>query len=163
MTGRFVQIDANVWPYVVDSGLNASVVYLVLACGAGRDNRTTTWSVNAVDKYTGIGRSMAKRAIDVLVELGAISRRDGTRPTYRIELLSAVNQAPFGIEIKDPKPAWIWLPNTLVTGVSGEFAPVECVRRLQNAKTLALLIALEAAFAHQVGEQAQAPGQGLSE
>lgn len=142
MTGGFFQIDANAWSRVVHAGLNASVVYLVLACGTGRDNRTTNWSVNAVEKYTGIGRTMAKRAIDALLELGVISRREGTRPAYRIEPLAPVNRAQCGIETEGREPDWIWLPNALVTGAADEVPPVERVRRLQNVKVLELLIAL---------------------
>jgi hypothetical protein len=48
-------------------GLNPAVAYLVLARGSGADNRTTAWSVNAIEGYTGIGRPRAKKAIDALM------------------------------------------------------------------------------------------------
>src|SRR4051812_32088426 len=67
--------------------MNAQIAYLVLARGTGGDNRTTKWSVNAVEKYTGISRSRAAAAITQLEGAKAIvrdpaSKRD--RPKYRI-------------------------------------------------------------------------------
>jgi hypothetical protein len=65
-SGDFFAIDRRVWAHVCNSGLNPAVAYLVMARGSGRDNRTTAWSVNAIEKYTGIGRPRAKIAIKTL-------------------------------------------------------------------------------------------------
>lgn len=133
MTGCFFQIDAHSWDRVVPCGLNASVAYLVLNCGTGRDNQTTAWSVNAIEKYTGIGRDMAKRAIDALVQIGAVSRIEGPKPRYRIEHC---------VDAGEAERRWIWLPNALVMGARGEPSPVERVRRLQDVRVLDHLISL---------------------
>ncbi|MFM2273727.1 MAG: hypothetical protein RL702_2792 [Pseudomonadota bacterium] len=136
MTGCFFQIDQQSWQRVVACGLNASIAYLVLACGTGRDNRTTAWSVNSIEKYTGIGRTMAKQAIDALEKIGAVTRVEGAKPLYRIEPPS--NEVTG--EVLEPR--WIWLPNTLVTGAMGEPSPIERVRRLQDVMVLEHLISL---------------------
>ncbi len=53
-TGRFFAIYKDQWPKVCALGLNPAVAYLVMACGTGRDNRRTVWSVNAIEKYSGV-------------------------------------------------------------------------------------------------------------
>jgi hypothetical protein len=45
------------------------------------------------------------------------------------------------------KPDWIWQPNTIIDGASGETAPVELVRQTQSAATLRLFIELYHAHA----------------
>ena len=81
----FFAIDRRSWAKVCDLGMPAAVVYVVLATGTGPDNATTSWSTHAVEKYTGVGRKRAKRAIDTLVEAGLVRRvRMGTRPAYRL-------------------------------------------------------------------------------
>jgi hypothetical protein len=82
--GEFFAIDRRVWTHVCNLGLNPAVAYLVMARGSGRDNRTTAWSVNAIEKYTGIGRPRAKMAIKILEEKGIVrgDHTDQTKPRY---------------------------------------------------------------------------------
>jgi hypothetical protein len=47
--GGFFAVDKRIWAEVCSLGLNEAVVYLVLANGTGRDNQTSTWSVQAVE------------------------------------------------------------------------------------------------------------------
>src|SRR4051812_29531103 len=47
--GIFFAIDNRLWERVCALGLNEAVAYLVQARGTGRDNRTTTWSVEAIE------------------------------------------------------------------------------------------------------------------
>ena len=83
--GDFFAIDRRAWAVVCEAGLNASVAYLVLACGTGPDNRTTAWSTNAIETYTSISRRRAKEAIQLLEEVGVLERlRDGTKPKYEL-------------------------------------------------------------------------------
>ena len=142
MPGRFFQIDALAWERVIECGLNASVAYLVLACGTGRDNRTTVWSVNAIEKYTGIGRHRAKLAIQKLIDAGLVSRLQGTRQVYYIAPGTDGQSIELEVPTANPEPRWIWLPNSLVTGVSGEPSPIERVRGLQKVRVLQHLVAL---------------------
>ncbi len=68
MGGHLFQIDRDVWRKFVMLGLNLAVVYLVLASGTGRDNRTS------------LGRKLARRALDMLVKHGfVIVAQTGTR------------------------------------------------------------------------------------
>ena len=55
MNGKgFFRVDRRAWAKVCELGMNPAVAYLVLACGTGKDHRGTSWSVQAVQKYTGI-------------------------------------------------------------------------------------------------------------
>lgn len=146
MAGRFFQIDRDAWLGVGDLGLNAAIAYLVLACGTGRDNRTTAWSVNAIEKYTGIGRSSAKRAVAALIINGFLSQTlSGGKPRYRFSvssMLATGDSATEDTEGTKTDTNWIWLPNSLVTGVAGEAPPIERVRALHEPRTLSQLIDL---------------------
>lgn len=143
--GSFFQIDGRSWSQVLQLGMNAAVAYLVLACGTGRDNQRTRWSVNAIERYTGISRGRAYKAIQTLAEhcLLSIDKNDRTKqspPTYRLRHAADIdNLAAVG------EPQWIWLPNELITGAAGETPPVERVRQTQNYLALELLIRLYAA------------------
>jgi hypothetical protein len=43
--------------------MNELVAYLVQARGTARDNRTSTWSVEAIERHTGISRHKAAAAV----------------------------------------------------------------------------------------------------
>lgn len=45
----FSHIDRRTWAAVCGLGMNPAVAYL--ACGTGRDNRTTAWCAQAVAQY----------------------------------------------------------------------------------------------------------------
>jgi len=85
MSGRFFAVDRRVWARCCELGLNPAVAYLVLACGTGRDNRTTAWSVNAIENYTSIGRKRAGEAIQQLIKSGVVTKEEtNSRPRYVI-------------------------------------------------------------------------------
>lgn len=127
--GGFFAVDRRIWPRVVSLGLNPSVAYLVLARGSGGDNRTTSWSTNAIENYTGIGRVRALEAIGALIKAELVTRlRGGSRPQYYIKADDS------------PDPGWIWLPNALIDGAAGERPPVERIRQSHNLGALRLLI-----------------------
>jgi hypothetical protein len=150
--GHFFAIDRRCWAHACKTDINAMVAYLVLARGTGHDQESTSWSVHAVEGYTGISRPRAQSAIGVLVAAGLLQViKGGTRPRYRIvrayqvpgcegfphpRLRAKASDAPTA------KPGWIWLPNALIDGVAGEVAPVEMVRQTQSLPTLQLLVSL---------------------
>src|SRR5690349_14602391 len=81
----FFAVDRRTWARVCSLGMNPAVAYLVLARGTGRDNRTSTWSVHAIEAYTGISRGRAQAAVSSLEKSGLINvLREGTRPQYYI-------------------------------------------------------------------------------
>jgi hypothetical protein len=83
MTGDFFAVEAQAWVRVCTLGLNAAVAYLVLAQGSQHDNRSTNWSVHAVESYTGISRPKAKKALELLEDHGLIEMtRPKPRPWY---------------------------------------------------------------------------------
>ena len=61
--GDFFAVDRRTWARACSLGMNAAVAYLVLGRGTARDNRTTAWSVQAVEKYTSISRGRAQQAL----------------------------------------------------------------------------------------------------
>jgi len=130
--GDFFAVDRLAWTKACDVGFLAAISYLVLARGAGGDNRTTSWSANAVEQYTMISRSQAKAAIATLEEAALIRRdRGGKSPRYYI--------LPIGEKLE---PDWIWLPNALVDGSKDETPPIELLLEACNPVALRLFIEL---------------------
>jgi hypothetical protein len=85
--GDFFAVDRRAWAHVCRLGMNAGVAYLIIARGTGRDNRTSKWSVHAIERRTGISRSRGAAAITALEQAGHLvrdptSRHD--RPKFRI-------------------------------------------------------------------------------
>jgi hypothetical protein len=77
----FFVIDRGAFRCAAAGGLNSAIAYLVMARGTGPDNRTTQWSVNAIEKYTGISRPNAKKAVQDLLDRGIWKKaRDGNHP-----------------------------------------------------------------------------------
>jgi len=90
--GDFFAVDRRAWARACGLGLNPAVAYLVLARGTGADNRATTWSVQAVERYTSVSCGRASGALKVLQENGLVQvLRGGTRPKYR---LAAAHEVP---------------------------------------------------------------------
>jgi hypothetical protein len=83
--GDFFAVDRRAWARACGLGLNAAVAYLVLARGTGADNRATTWSVQAIEKYTSVSRGRAHEALKALQRADLMQvLREGTRPKYRL-------------------------------------------------------------------------------
>ncbi len=130
--GNFFAVDGAAWAKVCALGINASVAYLVIARGSQADNRTSAWSVNAVEQRTGISRPRAVKAVEALIAAKLLQRTGSTTaPVYSLQT---------GADMADD--AWIWLPNELVDGAVGEVPPVELVRQSQNALAMRLLVDL---------------------
>jgi len=138
--GSFFAIDRRIWSKLCDRGMNAAATYLVLACGTGRDNRTTTWSAQALHRYSGITWERGKAAIDGLIHDGFVRyAADHSTAKPRYELLS------YGPpdEGSDDCDSIIWLPNSIVTGTGkGETPPVHRLRSAGNILALRLFVEL---------------------
>lgn len=93
LQGHFFQVDQRIWHLVCDLGMIAAIAYLVLARFSGRDNATTSASVNAIEKYTGISRGRSRKAINILIRAGFV-RQDagGARPKYYLRPANEVLQ-----------------------------------------------------------------------
>jgi biotin operon repressor len=98
--GNFFAVDARAWAKVCESGaMNELVAYLVQARGTARDNRTSTWSVEAIERYTGISRHKAAASVKNLRAKGFEQLlRSGTKPKYDLIPFSELPGA-------DPRPA----------------------------------------------------------
>lgn len=119
--GAFFAVDRRAWGRVCDLGsLNAAVAYLVLASGTQADHRTTSWSVHAVEDYTGIPRHLAKTAIEKLIGAGMMAKtQGGTKPRYLLaryaeipssevdRLTNAEAQVLAMVECQEGKPVWV--------------------------------------------------------
>lgn len=112
-TGHFFAVDRRAWLRACELGLNAAVSYLVLAAGTGQDQRTTFWSVNAVEKYTAIARGRADASVKLLIERGLIRLGDGTRKHPRYWIVPA-HEIP-GCEGYPPSPITDYLEKAVYT------------------------------------------------
>ena len=75
--GLFFSVDLGAFRCAAAGGLNPAIAHLIMARGSGRDNRTTQWSVHAIEKYTGISRPNAAKAIQDLLHRG-VWKKPGT-------------------------------------------------------------------------------------
>ena len=128
-SGGFFAINRELLERVYELGMNPACALLVLASGSGRDNKRTSWSCNAVRKYTSIGRQRAKNAVNQLVEEGVLEKesgRDIRNPRYTIKL--------------DSEDEMIWLPVTFVTGAGLETPPLERLRQTGDVQIIRLLL-----------------------
>jgi hypothetical protein len=98
MTGEgFFHIDRRIWKLLCDrQSMNMAVAYLCIATGTGGGNRTSFWSAQAVEKYTGLHNTRATAAIGELiaadfVRRGEESRR--TRPLYELQTYPTIVEA----------------------------------------------------------------------
>lgn len=84
--GDFFGVDVDGVRKACELGMNPTVAYMVLACFSDGTNRYTPASVQAIEKYTGISRKHATKAINALVDAKLIGLvpRDSTRPYYEI-------------------------------------------------------------------------------
>lgn len=125
-SGSYFVIDRRIWSKLCEKGMNAAAAYLVMACGTGRDNRTTSWSAEAMHKYCGITWERAKAAIDDLIHDGFVRRAAGhssSKPRYELLPLSTSDEA------NNDSATIIWLPNSIVMGTGkGETPPVHRLR-----------------------------------
>ena len=89
----FFAIDARIVPPLCELGMNPATAYVVLASGTGRtphswnaaDSYKTFWSVHSIEKYTGISRQRARRAIDTLIAKGFVTTiAVNERQAYRL-------------------------------------------------------------------------------
>jgi hypothetical protein len=96
----FFSIDRGAFRCAAIGGLNSAIAYLVMARGTGPDNRTTQWSVNAIEKYTGISRLNAKKAVADLLDRGIWKKtREGNHPIYEAVPGNEIPDGPFtGVE-----------------------------------------------------------------
>ena len=134
----FFAIDRRVWAKVQDLGMNPMVAYLVLACGTGGDNKSTSWSTQAVAKYAGIGIERAKSAIAQLISAKFIAHASGStrvKPRYELILPNEVNG-----DLEER----IWLPNTIVVGTPAgtDQPPVHRIRSAGDVWALRLFVDL---------------------
>lgn len=127
--GEFFTVDRRSFAAACTLGLNPAVAYLVLARGAG-SRKTSLWSVNAVERYTGISRSKAKVAIETLRDNHIITfKKGGTSPTY-------------GIVPAHGEPQRVFLPNAIIEGAADEAPPLALLRQMQDVRRLQLFVTL---------------------
>src|ERR1700722_9995582 len=82
--GEFFVVDRRSFAAACGLGLNPAVAYLTIARGAG-SRPQSLWSVDAIERYTGISRPKAKLAVETVIEKGLLTRdRGGTKPLYGI-------------------------------------------------------------------------------
>lgn len=130
----FFAIDKKKFYQACDLGMNAAVSYLVICNGSDKSNSKSSWSVNAIEKYTKISRSRAKEAVDKLIAEGIIIQiKGGTKPRYQVMNASKGKLNPKEV---------IWLSNGIVQSVIGELPALERIRQTQDVMILRLFVDL---------------------
>lgn len=132
-SGNFFAIDRNQWPAVCELGMNAALLYLVIARGTCSKNLVSHWSANALEKYTRVARSRAKAARECLIRSKFLkTKRLGKHPIYELARSDRF----------DPLADFIWLPNEIVTGIANEAPAIERIRQTGDVGCLMLYIQL---------------------
>jgi len=99
--GGFFAIDHGAFRCAAAGGLNSAIAHLVMARGTGPDNRETQWSVNAIERYAGISRPNAKKAVEDLLNRGVWKKtRDGKHPIYEAVPGDQIPGGPFTVTEK---------------------------------------------------------------
>jgi hypothetical protein len=92
----FFAVDRGAFRCAAVGGLNSAMAHLIMARGTGRDNRTTQWSVHAIEQRTGISRPNAAKAVKDLVDRGIWRKtRDGRHPIYEAVCGNEIPDGPF--------------------------------------------------------------------
>ena len=126
----FFAVELEPFYKVLTLGMNQACLYLIYCCGSGKSNDKTSWSVNALTKYTDISTRKGKAASLSLLNANLIKQlRGGKHPHFQI-LKGDTEQ--------------VWLPNTFITGTGDEVAPIERLRRTGDTVILRLLLTLYA-------------------
>ncbi len=136
MKAPFFSLSVPTIDKAASLGVAALSSLVVVACGSGKDNVTSSWSASAVQKYTRLGQKRAQKAISDLLGAGVLSVAAGskkTKPRYKIK--------------RDKNAAEIWLPECFVTGLEGE--EVSVLERLRAAGGVTYLHLLLRLYEHQ--------------
>lgn len=89
--GNFFAIDQRCWDYICNNlGINEAISYLILARGSLKNQKSSLWSVNAIEKYTSISRMRAKKAIENLQNNHLISNIKTDRKKTILEYKSSL-------------------------------------------------------------------------
>ena len=109
--------------------MNECCLYLIYCCGSDRTNTKTSWSINALTKYTAISVRRAQKAASLLAKHGYVTKdREGKHPKFTIN--------------RDKDGETVWIPKTFVWGASDETPPLEHLRRTGDHMILRLVFDL---------------------
>jgi hypothetical protein len=96
--GSFFSVDLGAFRCAAAGGLNPAIAHLIMARGTGRDNRTTQWSVHAIEQHSGISRPNAAKAIQDLLHRGVWKKiREGRHPIYQSVPGNEIPGGPFTV------------------------------------------------------------------
>ena len=100
--GSFFAVDLGAFRCAAVGGLNPAIAHLIMARGSGRDNRTTQWSVHAIEQHSGLSRPNAAKAIQDLLHRGVWKKtRDGRHPIYQSVPGNEIPGGPFTVAEQD--------------------------------------------------------------
>lgn len=148
--GDFFIIDRRTWKAICDrNDINAAAAWLLLSQGTGGNNLTTSWSVDSIKRYLGMGYPRAKDAIERLLAWRLVrhnTKHTPLKPRYDVVPYAALanrhgNSESSGTE-EDDTENLIWLPNSLIRGASGEEPPIRRLRASGDLWALRLFVDL---------------------
>ena len=126
---RFFAVGREEFHRVCELGMNVACLYLVQACGTGKDNIKTIWSKTALSNYTSISRGRATKAQRALLNSEQplmIQTKKGKHPRFEF--------------IRDDDSEMVWLPVTFIVGAANETPPLELIRQTGDVMILLLTI-----------------------
>jgi hypothetical protein len=112
-----------------------AIAYLFMAAGTGLDHSLTSWSVNSIEKYVGLSRGRAGKAIELLRKQGLLKKCG--KPLH---IGSNILQRRRLVLPARTKRHLAWLPTQLVTGAGNEQTPLDIVREMNDVLALRLLV-----------------------
>lgn len=131
----FFALDKLKFYKACELSMNTAIAYLVICNGTARDNLFSSWSVNAIETYTGISRGRAKTAVENLIKYKIVKKvKSGKHPRYQVmDARKAKQLKPKNI---------IWLPSGIVQSVSGENSAIDRIRQTHELMLLRMFIDL---------------------
>lgn len=133
--GNYFAVDQALANRALDLSLEAFLALLVLARGAGGDQRSTKWGVNSIEQREILGRPAARRGIGQLEAKAIIST-----PEKGVRKIADRTVVRCDAEGKSTFAPRLWLPNQLIDGPPGHRSPLIALRETRSVDAARLLM-----------------------
>lgn len=129
--GFFAVSISNFHSICSELGMNECCYYLNLCCGSDKTNTLSNWGASSLSRYTGIAKRRGLESASLLAKHGYITKtRGGMNVQHQIKRKRI-----------DDEPT-VWLPKSLVMGLTDQKSPLELIRQQGDHMILRLLIDL---------------------
>jgi hypothetical protein len=122
LSNGYFPFDKDVYNEVRAHGLDYAVGYLIMACGTSGRNKSTSLGAHSIQKYGCMSRGRAAEIMKWLKDAGIAT-------IEHVKSKEGENYDRHVLKRSDAETNLIWLPDTLVTGSSGETSPLAVLRK----------------------------------